>query len=108
MAPPEFVWSSYPLPFSLSERPYWSSFAPFPVAVSGDSTLVMSGLGYPVTVIAGTGETLGTFGAPSASFRPIPVLERGALANLGSYGTTLGSSLRASTSLTAWTQSVRT
>ncbi len=90
MAPPEFVWSSYPLPFSLSERPYWSSFAPFPVAVSGDSTLVMSGLGYPVTVIAGTGETLGTFGAPSASFRPIPVLERGALANLGSYGTTLG------------------
>ena len=89
MAPPEFVWSSYPLPFSLSERPYWSSFAPFPVAVSGDSTLVMSGLGYPVTVIAGTGETVGTFGAPSASFRPIRVLELGALADLGSYGTTL-------------------
>ena len=90
MAPPELVWSSYALPFSLSERPYWSSFAPFPVAVGGDSTYVMSGLEYPVTIIDGAGQTVGTFGAPSASFRPIPVLERGALADLGNYGTTLG------------------
>ena len=90
MAPPELVWSSYALPFSLSKRPYWSSFAPFPVAVGGDSTFVMSGLRYPVTTIDGAGQTVGTFGAPSASFRSIPVLERGALANLGNYGTTLG------------------
>ena len=88
MAPPELVWSSYELPFSLSERPYWSSFAPFPVAVSGDSTFVMSGLRYPVTIIDGAGETVSAFGAPSASFRPIPELERGALAKsreLGHY-----------------------
>ena len=91
VTPPELVWSSYALPFSLSERPYWGSFARFPVAVSGDSTYVMSGLEYPVTIFDGAGETVGTFGAaPSASFRPIPVLERGALANLGSLGTTLG------------------
>ena len=89
MAPPELVWSSYDLPFSLSERPYWSSFAPFPVAVSGDSIFVMSGLRYPITVLDGAGATVGTFGTPSASFRPMPVLESGALANLGNYGTTL-------------------
>ena len=90
VTPPELVWSSYALPFSLSERPYWASFTPFPVAVGGDSTYVTSGLGYPITIIDGAGEIVGTFGAPSASFRPIPVLEVGALANLGSYGTTLG------------------
>lgn len=90
MAPPQSVWSSYELPFSPSERPYWASFARFPVAVSGASTFVMSGLEYPVTVIDGAGRTVGAFGAPSASFRPIPELELGALANLGDYGTTLG------------------
>ena len=89
VTPPELVWSSYELPFSPSERPYWASFSYFPVAVSGDSTFVMSGVRYPITVIDGAGETVGTFGAPSASFRPIAVLESGALADLGSYGTTL-------------------
>ena len=87
--PPELVWSSYELPFSPSERPYWGAFSNFPVAVSGDSIFVMSGVRYPITVIDGAGETVGTFGAPSASFRPIDVLESGMLADLGSYGTTL-------------------
>ena len=90
MALSELVWSGYELPFTDPERPYWSSFASFPIAVSGDSTFAMSGLEYPVTILDGAGETLGTLGTPSASFRPIPVLERGALANLGNYGTTLG------------------
>ena len=76
------------LPFSDFERPYWSSFADYAVATGGDSTYVTSGLRYPITVIDGSGETVGTFGTPSASFRPIPVLEQGALANLGSYGAT--------------------
>ncbi len=89
VTPPELVWSSYELPFSPSERPYWASFSYFPVAVSGDSTFVMSGVRYPITVIDGAGETVGNFGAPSASFRPIAVLESGALADLASYGTTL-------------------
>ena len=87
--PPELVWSSYELPFSPFERPYWSSFSNFPIAVSGDSIFVMSGVRYPITVLDGAGETVGTFGAPSASFRPIDVLESGMLADLGSYGTTL-------------------
>lgn len=90
VTPAGLAWSSYELPFSDFERPYWSSFADYAVATGGDSTYVTSGLGYPITVIGGTGETVGTFGTPSASFRPIPVLEQGALANLGSYGTTLG------------------
>ena len=90
VTPPELVWSSYELPFNNSERPYWGSYAGYPIAVSGDSTFVMSGLEYPVTIIDGAGETVGTLGAPSASFRPIPVLEPGAFADLGSYATTLG------------------
>ncbi|MXY31832.1 MAG: hypothetical protein F4179_01825 [Gammaproteobacteria bacterium] len=90
MAPPELMWSSFELPFSDFERPYWSSFVDYAVATGGDSTYVTSGLRYPITVIDGAGETAGTIGAPPASFRPIPVLEQGALANLASYGTTLG------------------
>lgn len=89
VTPPEVVWSSFELPFSPSDRPYWASFAAFPIAVSGDTIFVMSGLRYPITVIDGSGETVGTFGTPSVSFRPIRVLERGALADLASYGTTL-------------------
>ena len=87
VTPPALVWSSYELPFSDFERPYWSSFADFAVATGGDSTYVTSGLRYPITIIDGAGETVGTLGAPSASFRPIPVLELGALADLGNYPT---------------------
>ena len=86
----ELVWSSYERPFSDFERPYWGAFARFPVAVGGDSTFVMSGLEYPVTIIGDAGEIAGTLGTPSASFRPIPVLELGAFANPAAYGTTLG------------------
>ena len=86
----ELVWSSYERPFSDLERPYWGAFARFPIAVGGDSTFVMSGLEYPVTIIDGSGETVGTLGTPSDSFRPIPVLEQGAFANPAAYGTTLG------------------
>ena len=89
MTPPELVWSTFELPFSDFERPYWSSFANFAVAAGGDSTYVTSGLRYPITVVDGAGEIVGTIGAPSASFRPIPVQEQGALGNLASYGTTL-------------------
>ena len=86
----ELVWSSYERPFSNSQRPYWGAFSRFPVAVGGDSTFVMSGLEYPVTILDGAGEAVGTLGTPSASFRPIPVLELGAFANPAAYGTTLG------------------
>ena len=89
VTPPELVWSSYERPFSDFERPYWGAFARFPTAVSGDSIFVMSGVRYPIAVLDGAGETVGTFGAPSASFRQIPILELGMLADLGSYGTTL-------------------
>lgn len=90
VTPPELLWSSYELPFSPSERPYWISFARFPVAIGGDSTYVMSGLEYPVTILDRAGKTVGSFGTPSAAHRPIPALEAGAFANPAAYGTTLG------------------
>ena len=52
----------------------------------GSDLLVRMNTGDPLD---GAGETVGTFGTPSPSFRPIDVLELGMLADLGSYGTTL-------------------
>ncbi len=90
-SPPDLdlVWSSYELPFTTSERPYWQTFAFYPVAVAGDSTFVTSGIRYPVTVIDGAGEIAGVLGTPSASFKPLPVFEPGAFSDFGSYGTAL-------------------
>ena len=40
----------------------------------------MTSLTYPITVIGETGDSIGTLGTPSKSFRPIPVFERGEFA----------------------------
>lgn len=53
MAPPEVVWSAFQLPFSDLQRPYWSSFADYSVAVGGDSAYVTSGLRYPISTPSG-------------------------------------------------------
>lgn len=74
------AWSAYPARFSLAERPYWGSFATNLVAVAGDSIFVMTSLTYPITVIEGAGDSVGTMGKPSESFRPIPVFDRGEFA----------------------------
>ena len=79
------AWSSYQFPFVRIERPYWGSYVRFPMAVAGDSVFVMSSLRYPVSILNGSGDTVGTMGVPSASFRPIPVLERGAFSDPGDY-----------------------
>lgn len=71
------AWSAYPARFSLAERPYWGSFATNLVAVAGDSIFVMTSLTYPITVIDAAGDSVGTMGKPSESFRPIPVFDRG-------------------------------
>lgn len=83
------AWSSYEQPYADIERPYWGGFARYPLAVSGDSIYVMSGLRYPVTILNAAGDTVGSIGAPSPSFRPITVFELGAFMDLGSYGTSL-------------------
>ncbi|MXX55535.1 MAG: hypothetical protein F4106_03190 [Gemmatimonadetes bacterium] len=74
------AWSAYPARFSPAERPYWGSFATNLVAVAGDSVFVMTSLTYPITVISSTGDSVGTMGRPSGSFRQIPVFERGEFA----------------------------
>ena len=74
------AWSAYPARFSPAERPYWGSFATNLVAVAGDSVFVMTSLTYPITVIGSAGDSVGTMGRPSESFRQIPVFERGEFA----------------------------
>lgn len=78
------AWSAYPARFSLAERPYWGSLSTDLVAVAGDSVFVMTSLIYPITIINGTGDSVGTIGTPSESFRPIPVFDRGEFAGSSS------------------------
>ena len=79
-------WSRYGFPFVPSERPYWTSFAGFLAAVAGDSVFAITTLGYPAVVYNRAGDSVGTIGSPPPSYRPIPVLERGALVDQGSEG----------------------
>ena len=79
-------WSRYGYTFVPSERPYWTSFVSFRVAVAGDSVFAITSAGYPAVVYNRAGDSVGTIGLPSPSFRPIPVLERGALVDQGPGG----------------------
>lgn len=84
----EVVWSAFRLPFVPRERSYWLSFIWFPFAAAGDSVYVASSLRYPVVILSAAGDSIGEIGAPSASYKPFPVLEPGSLAP-GSYPTQL-------------------
>lgn len=86
----QLAWSSFNYPFLTHERPYWSSMVGTPFAVGGDSIYAMSGARFPATILNGDGDTVGVVGEPSESFRPIPVLEGGALAGPEAYGTSFG------------------
>lgn len=86
----ELAWSSFNYPFLTHERPYWSSMVGTPIAVSGDSIYAMSGARFPATILNVDGDTVGVIGEPSESFRPIPVLEGGALAGPEAYGASFG------------------
>ena len=83
------AWSTYRAPFSLVERPYWGTFATELVAVAGESVFVMTSVMYPITILNEAGDSVGTIGTPPESFRPIPVFERGELANFSTSTTTL-------------------
>lgn len=75
------LWSQYPYPYPLDEYPYWTSFADFFAVTAGDSVFVANSLEYPVAVYDRAGDSVGSLGTPSASFRSIPRLEPGALSN---------------------------
>lgn len=74
-------WSQYPYPYPPDEYPYWVSFADFFAVTAGDSVFVANSLEYPVAVYNRAGDSVGSVGTPSASFRRIPSLELGALSN---------------------------
>lgn len=80
----DVTWSRYPAPFSMLERPYWPSLTSYHVATAGDSIFVMTSLTYPATIMSSGGEVVGALGAPSASFRDIPVFKRGEFADFDS------------------------
>ena len=74
------AWSRWTSP--ISDKPYWGGLTGGAggVAVAGDSLFIMTALLYPATILNGAGDSVGTIGAPSPSFRRIPEIERGAFA----------------------------
>ena len=57
------------------------SFADFFAVTAGDSVFVANSLEYPVAVYDRAGDSVGSLGTPSSSFRSIPRLGLGALMN---------------------------
>ncbi len=69
----------------IDDKPYWNGLgAGRPVAIAGDSVFIMESLLYPATVLNGVGDSVGTIGYPSPSFRQIPEIPRGYFANVQS------------------------
>ena len=64
------------------DKPYWNGLgAGHPAVVAGDSVFIMESLLYPATVLNGLGDSVGTIGYPSPSFRQIPEIPRGYFAS---------------------------
>lgn len=60
------------------DKPYWNGLGGGrSVTIAGDSVFVMEPLLYPATVLNGAGDSVGTIGYPSPSFRQIPEIPRG-------------------------------
>jgi hypothetical protein len=71
----QVVWSSWRTP--ALEKPYWGSLAGLTITEAGDSMFVMASLLYPATILNGAGDSVGTIGQPSPSFRRIPEIPYG-------------------------------
>lgn len=70
-------WSRWdPQVFDI-DKPYWRSFYRPLATVASDSLVVMTSLFYPATVFDRAGDSVGTIGTPSSSFRRIPEVPRG-------------------------------
>lgn len=72
------TWSSWNT--LAASKPYWGGLGRAHATVGGDSVYVMAGLLYPVTILNGAGDSVGTIGTPPTGFRRVPELEPGALA----------------------------
>ncbi len=69
------VWSRWTSP--VFEKPYWSGMGGLANTTAGDSIFIMASLLYPATVLNGAGDSVGTIGVPSPSFRRIPEIPLG-------------------------------
>ena len=69
------AWSSWTTP--VFEKPYWGGLAGLTSTIAGDSIFVMASLLYPATILNGAGDSVGTIGQPSPSFRRIPEIPFG-------------------------------
>ena len=66
----------------IDDKPYWGGLgAGKPATVAGDSIFIMESLLYPATVLNGAGDSVGTIGYPSPSFRRIPEIPSGYFAS---------------------------
>ncbi len=72
------TWSSWQT--IVATMPYWHAFGGLHGAVGGDSVYVLAALLYPATILSESGDSVGTIGTPSPSFRRIPELAPGAFA----------------------------
>ena len=71
----QVMWSRWKPP--AFDKPYWGSLADMPAAVAGDSIFLMVSMLYPATILNGAGDSVGTIGVPSPSFRRSPELPMG-------------------------------
>ncbi len=84
------VWSNWRSP--LMDQPYWGGLTGGTkgVVTAGDSLFVMTALLYPATIIDASGDSVGTIGTPSSSFRRVPEIELGAYASFSPQGQDFG------------------
>lgn len=71
----QIVWSSWRT--TAFEKPYWGSLGWPASTAAGDSIFVMASLVYPATILNEAGDSVGTIGRPSPSFRQIPEIPYG-------------------------------
>lgn len=71
----QVLWSSWTTP--ARDKPYWSAMGRLATASAGDSLFIMASLLYPATILNGVGDSVGTIGRPSSSFRRIPEIPAG-------------------------------
>ena len=73
------VWSSWTSPmYDIFGKPYWHNMGGSPArTIAGDSIFIMASLLYPATILNGAGDSVGTIGQPSSSFRTIPEIPLG-------------------------------
>lgn len=71
----QVAWSSWTTP--ARDKPYWNAMGGLATATAGDSLYIMASLLYPATILNGAGDSVGTIGQPSPSFRRIPEIPAG-------------------------------